>query len=109
MILIKSNSTNEKHKVYKYDLQTEFTPEQVLLIDDEKISAERLYKTACENIENLNKRLEKARLLARAIECSFNKFASTLIRIDMIQPVKQGRVKGHFITSIDSQNGIFIH
>ena len=35
MILVKSTGSDERHKIYKYDLETEFTPEQVILIDEE--------------------------------------------------------------------------
>lgn len=109
MILVKSTGSDERHKIYKYDLETEFTPEQVILIDEENTSADTLYKISNEKLEILNKRLERVRLLARAIECSFNRGASTLFKGSDYPTVKRGRVKGHFIKAMDDQNGIFIH
>lgn len=109
MILVKSNGSNERHKIYKYDLQTQFEPEQVIFVDEENTPADKLYKISNEKIEILNKRLERARLLARAIECSFNRAATSMLKTPLTTPLKKGKVKGHFIKSIDDDNGIFIH
>lgn len=109
MILVKSAGSQEKHKVYKYDLITEFDPEDINLVDEENTSANQLYKISNEKIEILNKRLERARLIARAIECSFNKNAATLFKDPNFTDLKKGRVKGHFKKSLDDQNGIYIH
>ena len=78
MILVKTKRTNSKYKVRKFDLITEFEPEDIKLVDDTKIGCKQLYKTANEKIEILNRRLEKCRLIMRAIECSFNN--SSLIK-----------------------------
>ena len=58
-------------------------------------------------IEDINKRLERTRLLVRSIECAFNRNASEETK-DMIQ-MKENRTKGYYFGSVDSENGIFIH
>jgi len=109
MILVKSDRTNQKkYKVRKFDLNTDFEPEDLKFVDDSAIPANTLYKMCDEHIESLNKRLERCRLLQRAIECAFNRNAQELIPNNS-QPLQKGRVKGHFVQSIDASNGIFIH
>lgn len=109
MILVKSNRTNQKRcKVRKFELITEFEPEEVNLIDDSNIPAEKLYKMCDERIEVLNKRLEKCRLLQRAIECSFNINCSKDM-MDKLSVHTKGRIKGHMVNYNIPGNGIFIH
>lgn len=110
MILVKTDRTNQKKsKVRKFELLTDFEAEDIRLVDDSKIPANTLYKMCEEHIENINKRLERCRLLERACECSFNRNSETMLSKDSIKPLQRGRVKGKFIQTIDSENGIFIH
>lgn len=109
MILVKSTRTNNKCKVRKFDLKTEFEPEDISLVDDSKIDCNKLYKLANEKIETLNKKLERCRLIARAIECSFNRNAVSKLLDPAFTPMKINRTSGKFYPSVDSENGIFIH
>lgn len=108
MIIVKTPKTTfSRIKVRKFDIRTDIEPEEIDLIDEENISADSLYKRAQENIEICNKRLERVRLMARAIECSANRNFQK-ISTDMIQE-KVNRTNGYYLKTIDSDNGIFIH
>jgi hypothetical protein len=109
MILVKCDRTNQKKsKPKKYSLVTDFDPEDILLVDDENIPANSLYKMCDENIEELNKRLERCRLIQRAIECSFDRNRSSYIQTNTERKTINRR-KGNFVATIDDQNGILIH
>lgn len=108
MIIVKTPKTTfSRTKVRKFNLRTNIEPEEIDLIDEENTSAESLLKISQENIEICNKRLEKVRLLARAIECSANRNFQE-ISSDMIQE-KVNRTNGYYLKTVDSDNGIFIH
>lgn len=109
MILVKSDRTNQKRcRIHKFELVTEFEPEEVLLVDDSNIPANKLYSMCDEHIERLNKKLEKCRLIQRAIECASNNNLPKQYP-DKMYPHKRGRVKGYMVDYNISENGIFIH
>jgi hypothetical protein len=108
MVIIKTPKTFIfKSKVRKFNLRTEIEPEEISLIDEENKDADHLYNVSKINIEECNKRLEKARLLMRSIECSANRNFQDISK-NMIQE-KVNRTNGYYLSSIDSKNGIYIH
>lgn len=109
MIIVKTPKTKvSKNKVYKYSLITEFKPDNLKLDNGSIIltHSQRL-ELANKKIEECNRRLERLRLISRAIECSFNRNAKQ--ELPQLNQIKINRTKGYYFSSVDSQNGIFIH
>ncbi len=110
MILVKTKKETSKHKIRKFDVLTDCvcSSDDMKLIDSSNMAINTLYKTADDHIKELNKNLEKARLLSRLIECSFCQNV-TKDEIDTLNDRKEKRTKGKFFQTINSTNGIFIH
>lgn len=110
MILVKTKKETSKHKIRKFDVYTDCvcSSDDMKLINDSNMAVNTLYKTADDHIKELNKNLEKARLLARLIECSF---CQNIQKDDINSLIdrKEKRTKGKFYQTINSTNGIFIH
>ena len=110
MILVKTKKETSKHKIRKFDVQTDCvcSSDNMKLINDSNMAINTLYKTADDHIKELNKSLEKARLLSRLIECSFCQNIQK-DEIDALKDRKEKRTKGKFCNTINLDNGIFIH
>ncbi len=113
MIIVKTPKTKvSKSKIRKYSLRNEFKCDELKLISNCgsivcAATKEEKIKAINSKIEDINKRLERVRLLVRSIECVFNRNAAEETK-DMIQ-MKENRTKGYYFGSVDSENGIFIH
>ena len=116
MILVKSQRTNTKKcKIRKFELDHSFgLADGLRFVNDDEIPANSLYKLATHNLELINKRLERARLVARAIECSFNRASDELLTSEHTIPIVKGKTKGRFVPVVPESKkfdkvGIFIH
>lgn len=115
MVLVKTPKnviSNTKNK--KIDLVTDFHMEEISLVDEENISAEKLNKMCDVNIEAINKKLERFRLFARIVECAANRtFLKNLSKLKETQLMENlditNKNKGVIIHTVDENNGIYIH
>lgn len=112
MILVKTKKETSKHKIKKFDVVTDCvcSSDDMKLVDSDNMAINTLYRTADDHIKELNRSLEKARLLSRLIECSYcQNNQKTGIDENSLISRQEKRTKGKFCNTINSNNGIFIH
>lgn len=115
MVLVKTPKnviSNTKNK--KIELVSNYINEELYLVDEKNIPAEKLNKMCDENIDLINKKLERFRLFARIIECGANrtflKNLSNLKESELIGKFNTtNKNKGVIIDIVDENNGIYIH